>query len=112
MRLLDGPYSKSIFLSEFLTVVLILMMSNRYSDIELKNGISQKFLKFLIAIMSLSFLFNSYAFYNTIFKPMMLLARVYKGKNVDIEKHPELKKNLKSFKMNAKFRRLVIFFSV
>lgn len=104
------PYGKAIFISEFLTCIMILMMSNRYSDLELKNEISENFLKALVTVMTLNFLLHTYAFYNTVLKPIMLLTKVYKGKEVKIENYKNLKENLTSFKINAKFRRLVTLF--
>lgn len=101
------PFGKAIFVSEFLTCVMILMMSNRFSDLELKNQISKDFLKALITVMALNFMVHTYAFYNTVIKPIMLLTKVYKGKEVKLENYKDLKDNLNSFKINAKFRRLV-----
>lgn len=107
---LDTPFSKVLFISEFLTTVIVIMMSNRYSDFELKNHISKQFFKGLFAVIFVNFCLNSFAFYFTVFKPMLLLADVYKGKEVPVEKFRYMKENLDSFRMNVKFRKLVILY--
>jgi hypothetical protein len=101
----------AIFMSEFMFIILIVLIIGRYSNYELKMESSFRLKIATFVIFSVNIFLHVYCFVFTVVKPLIDFKRIYEGNvkksNKELEFQTELE--LEKYRMERKFKKLVYF---